>query len=305
MRWLYHVVRAKDAPPQDTSASYAPASLAREGFVHASYRDDVAETARLYFPDAVAADAGEALVVLQIDPRRLPCPVREEATPRGPMPHVFGPIPLEAVRDRLSLAAVATAPEKVQHTRIAFVAFRGMTLLDLVGVLDPVSRIRSMGFDETLACEVVAATAERVVTSDWQMRVEAERTRPPLDAYDLVVVAGGVPARTLVNDADVTSWLASFSANRTMASVCTGALLLGAAGRLAGKRATTHHSAKAELSRYDATYVDARVVDEGAVVTAGGVTCGIDLGLHLVRRLEGDDVADKIAAQMHVERAPV
>jgi cyclohexyl-isocyanide hydratase len=298
VRWLYHVVRAEDAPApegQGGAASYAPASLAREGFIHASYRDAVAESARLYFR------AEDRAIVLQIDPRRLPCPVKEEATPRGPMPHVFGPIPLEAVRARVELASIDAAPDKVQHTRIAFVAFRGMTLLDLVGPLDAVSRIRSMGFDETLSCEVVAATPERIVSDAWQMKVEAERVRPALDAFDMVVVAGGVPARALVDDADVVAWLRAFSPNRTIASVCTGSLLLGAAGRLEGKRATTHRSAKDLLARWGATYVDARVVDEGAVVTAAGVTCGIDLGIHLVRRIEGDAVAGKIAAQMHVD----
>ena len=82
------------------------------------------------------------------------------------------------------------------------------------------------------------------------------------------------------------------------ASVCTGALLLGAAGFLAGKSATTHPSALRELEPYCGEVRTDRVVDAGGVVTAGGVTAGIDLGLHLVRRLAGTEACRRIARQM-------
>ncbi|MCU1283327.1 MAG: hypothetical protein JWM53_6873, partial [bacterium] len=106
--------------------------MAFEGYIHCSFRDTVADSARLYF----AADA--RLRVLQIDPRRVGCEVRVVDTPRGPMPHVHGSIPADAVRATLELAAIPAAPDQVTGTRFAFVAFEGMTLLDLVGVLDPV-----------------------------------------------------------------------------------------------------------------------------------------------------------------------
>ena len=82
-----------------------PASLGREGFVHCSFRDAVRESARLYFP------AGVALRVLQIDPRRLGCPVRLADTPRGPMPHVHGPIARPAIARVLTLDQVDGAPD--------------------------------------------------------------------------------------------------------------------------------------------------------------------------------------------------
>jgi cyclohexyl-isocyanide hydratase len=82
-------------------------------------------------------------------------------------------------------------------------------------------------------------------------------------------------------------------------SVCTGALLLGAAGFLAGKRATTHPNAFEELKPYCATVIAARrIVDEGEVVTARGVTASIDLGLHLVERIAGREARARIAKQM-------
>ncbi len=86
---------------------YSPVSLAQEGFVHCSYREAAAESARLYFP------SGAPLVVLQIDPRRLGCEVRVAATPRGPMPHVHGAIPKAAIARVLAIAQLDGAPDDV------------------------------------------------------------------------------------------------------------------------------------------------------------------------------------------------
>ena len=103
MRWLYHVLDA-GACVED---AYRPPSLAREGFVHCSYRDEVADSARRYF----AADA--RLEVLMIDPRVLGCEVRVAATPRGPMPHVHGAIPRAAIARVLKLDQLAGAPDEI------------------------------------------------------------------------------------------------------------------------------------------------------------------------------------------------
>lgn len=100
VRWLYHLVRKGDSVPSE--GGYAPPSLDHEGFVHCSYRDDVLESARLYF-------AGEQPRVFRIDPRRLlGVRVVDEPTPRGPMPHVFGPIPRDAIREVHDLTGFVT-----------------------------------------------------------------------------------------------------------------------------------------------------------------------------------------------------
>jgi cyclohexyl-isocyanide hydratase len=301
MRWLFHVVRVEDIA-WGRDGRYRPSSLEREGFIHASYRDAVLESARLYF----GADAD--LRVLAIDPRRLDVPVEVVDTPRGPMPHVRGAIPSDATRV-LALDEVASAADRVTGTRIGLCAFEGMTLLDLVGPLDALSRIASMGFDPTTTCEVIALTrrddtagSEILVWSGSGAVLRAGRYRPPLGELDLLVVPGGPSTRALALDPSLRAYLASFPHNRMLASVCTGARLVGAAGRLEGKRATTHASALDELAALGATPVRERVVDEGNILTAGGVTAGIDLGLHIVRRLEGDAVADAVAARMEVPR---
>lgn len=298
MRWLFHVVRAEDLG-WGSDGRYAPRSLEAEGFIHASYKDRVVESARLYFP----ADA--RLRVLAIDPRRLDVRVEDAETPRGPMPHVKGSIPSDAIRV-IDLETVETHADEVKGTRIGFVAFEGMTLLDLVGPLDALSRIASMGFDPTTTCEVVALTKPdddptAIDVPVWHgagLGLVARRYRPALDAFDLLVVPGGLGTRALETDVEALEYLRSFPPNRLLASVCTGALLLGAAGRLAGRSATTHASALSELAKYGATPVGVRVVDDGNVVTAAGVTSGIQLGLHLVRRLAGDAAAQAIARQI-------
>jgi cyclohexyl-isocyanide hydratase len=300
MRWLFHVLRSEDVS-WGSDGRYRPASLDREGFIHASYRDVVLESAGLYFPE------GSDLRVFAIDPRRLDVPIDVVETPRGPMPHIRGPIPCDAVRV-LHLDEVPDA-DRVKGTRIGLCAFAGMTLLDLVGPLDVLSRIASMGFDATASCEVIALTRPEddptvVDVIAWRgsgAALVVGRHRPALDVFDVLVVPGGPGARALLaSDPSLPPYLASFPHNRLLASVCTGALLIGAADRLKGKRATTHASALDQLTTFGAIPVRARVVDEGSVVTAAGVTAGIDLGLHIVARLEGREVAEAIAERIEV-----
>ncbi len=302
MRWLFHLVR-HDALAFDESDRYAPPSLAAEGFVHASFRDALAESARVHFAGTAPGD----LRVLAIDPRRLDAPVHVAETPRGPMPHVHGSIPRDAVRV-LRIEEAIAHPDAVTGTRFGLVAFAGMTLLDLVGPLDALGRIASMGFDPSSTSEVVALTEigrdpERrfVVWEGAFARLACARRRPELADFDVLVIAGGLGTRALVTDRAAIDWLASYPPNRLVATVCTGSLLLGATGRLHGRRATTHASALDELAQHGAIVErDTRVVDDGQIVTAAGVTAGLDLGVHLVRRIAGAEAAAAIARQMEL-----
>jgi uncharacterized protein (DUF952 family) len=103
VRWLYHVLGA-DVALDDP---FSPPSFVQDGYIHCSFRDRVAESARLYF----AADA--PLRVLQIDPRLVGCEVRVVDTPRGPMPHVHGAIPRAAIVRELTIDQLAAAPDDV------------------------------------------------------------------------------------------------------------------------------------------------------------------------------------------------
>lgn len=184
--------------------------------------------------------------------------------------------------------------------KTAFVIFQEMTVLDFVGAYDALIRLKTMGFTGAFAWDICAFTED--VSDGHGLFVRPTKIGQSLSAYDLLVVPGGFGAVALMNDERFLSWLGSFSYSKgTAASVCTGSLLLGAVGILKDKKATTHRSAFDRLRPLCREVVDARVVDEGSVVTARGVTSSIELGLHLCRRICGSDVARKIAAQMDYE----
>ncbi|HEY8075581.1 MAG TPA: DUF952 domain-containing protein, partial [Labilithrix sp.] len=180
MKWLFHLARREEIV-WGADGRYAPASLAREGFIHASYKDAVAESARLYFED------GADIRVLAIDPRRLDKPIEIATTPRGDMPHVRGPIPADAIK-LVGLDDVETYPDVVTGTRIGFLAYAGMTLLDLVGPLDALSRIASMGFDPDTTCEVTSVGPSERVWAACGLEVTTSSVRPALDKFDVLVI---------------------------------------------------------------------------------------------------------------------
>lgn len=180
--------------------------------------------------------------------------------------------------------------------KAAFVLFERMTALDLVGAYDPITRLRSMAIMPEFEFELCSFTP--AVTDDRGLRLSPDRVRGDLGGYDLLVVPGGFGTVDLERDEAFLAWLRTAAPVPLKASVCTGSVLLGAAGFLAGLRATTHPTFYDGLAPYCAEVVDERVVDEGAVVTSRGVTAGIDLGLHLVARLAGAEARDRVARQM-------
>ncbi|RRI01129.1 DJ-1/PfpI family protein [Mesorhizobium tamadayense] len=123
---------------------------------------------------------------------------------------------------------------------------------------------------------------------------------PPLD---VLCVPGGGGVNALLEDQEVLDFVRQRAAQaRYVTSVCSGALVLGAAGLLKGKRATTHWYAHDFLVEFGAVPVDARIVEDGNLITAGGVTSGIDFGLALVARLLGQAEAETV--QLSLEYAP-
>ena len=178
----------------------------------------------------------------------------------------------------------------------AFVLFDRMTALDFVGIYDPLTRLRSMGFVPDFAWELCARTPE--VEDDRGLRFRATAVGGSLGGYDLLVIPGGQGTRTAMRDPAFLAWLRSAAPVPLKVSVCSGALLLGAAGFLEGRRATTHPAALSDLAPLCKEACEARLVDEGPIVTGGGVSAALDVGLHLVERLAGADVAARIRRQM-------
>jgi transcriptional regulator GlxA family with amidase domain len=180
--------------------------------------------------------------------------------------------------------------------KAALVIFDRITALDFVGFYDPVTRLKSMNIIEDFEWRICSAT--RTVVDDRGMRIEAQAVDEPLDSYDLLFVPGGFGTRDLQHDRRFIDWLKTARSVPLKISVCTGALLIGAAGFLKGRRATTHPSVYKDLEPYCAEVVRERVVDEGDLITAGGVTASIDLGLHLIQRLAGVAARERVASQM-------
>jgi cyclohexyl-isocyanide hydratase len=122
-------------------------------------------------------------------------------------------------------------------------------------------------------------------------------------AFDVLVVPGGYGQRALMHDEEVLGLIRRHAqTEKLLFSVCTGALLCGAAGVLAGRHATTHWSARPLLPAYGAVLADARVVADGNIISAAGVTAGLDAALVLVSLLRGDAAAQEI--QLAIEYAP-
>ena len=119
LRWIYHLVAGEAVTVGERlneSSRFTPPSIRIEGFIHGSFRDAVVESARLYMPP------GAAWCAVPVDPRRLDVPVVLAATPRGPMPHVMGSVPRDALGPPVPEADVDSAPDLVEGTRLALVS---------------------------------------------------------------------------------------------------------------------------------------------------------------------------------------
>jgi putative intracellular protease/amidase len=171
------------------------------------------------------------------------------------------------------------------------------TALDAVGPYEVLSRLPG--------AEVVfvAEEAGPVRTDTRALTVMAERALADVDACDVVVVPGGPGTREMLEPQPLHDWLRTIdTTTEWTTSVCTGALLLGAAGLLDGLEATTHWSAFDILATLGARPTERRVVQQGKIVTAAGVSAGIDMALWLAAQIAGDEIAKAI--QLGIEYDP-
>jgi transcriptional regulator GlxA family with amidase domain len=182
--------------------------------------------------------------------------------------------------------------------QIAIGLYPGFTALDVIGPYNV--------FSNWPGAEVVFCAAERGVVPDdtGLLRVDVEHTFADIPAPEVLLVGGGLVTRKVARDGHpIIDWVkAAHETTTYTTSVCTGALLLGAAGILEGKVATTHWMAYETLASYGATPTEQRVVVEGKVWTAAGVSAGIDLALALVDQVDGPMVAQAI--QLGIEYDP-
>ncbi|MFF2774497.1 DJ-1/PfpI family protein [Streptomyces sp. NPDC058052] len=170
--------------------------------------------------------------------------------------------------------------------QIAILLFEGFTSLDAVGPYEILSRLPGA---ETV---FVAKEAGPVRNDQGSLALSADKSLADVPRPDIVLVPGGPETRKAAHDPEIQEWLRTADATSTWTtSVCTGSLLLAAAGLLSGRRATTHWLAFDELRELGVEPTGERVVFDGKYVTAAGVSSGIDMGLHLLGRIAGDEAA--------------
>jgi putative intracellular protease/amidase len=181
--------------------------------------------------------------------------------------------------------------------QIAIPLFDRFTALDAVGPYEVLARVPGARVD------FVAAEPGVYRTDTRMLALSVERSYADVPEPDILVFPGGMGTRALMDDEPTLDWVRGVHEHsRFTTSVCTGALVLGAAGLLDGLEATTHWIERPALAKLGARPVDARVVEQGKVITAAGVSAGIDMALTLVERLTGPEVAQAI--QLGIEYDP-
>jgi transcriptional regulator GlxA family with amidase domain len=183
-----------------------------------------------------------------------------------------------------------------EKMKIAYILFDGITLLDFIGIYDPISRIKSKGFMENLSWDL-CATAESIQDS-FGLKVAIDKIKPDLSNYHMVIIPGGFGTRPLQFDKEFMEWLKTAKEVEYKVSVCTGSLLLGSAGFLNGKIATTNFNEYETLNKYCKKVSKNRIVDDQNVITAGAVASSLDLGLYICEKLIDKDNTEVIRKSM-------
>jgi transcriptional regulator GlxA family with amidase domain len=189
--------------------------------------------------------------------------------------------------------------------RIDIVVFDGFDEMDAVAPYEVFRTAAELG--APIEAELVGAHGDGTITASHGMRLVVERG--PSEDVDMLLVPGGGwfhgPGVRDEIEAGVVprALVAARERGAIVGSVCTGAMLLAGAGLLEGRPAITHHSAIDDLRAAGAQVVEgARFVDDGDIVTAGGVTSGLDLALHIVEKVAGGSIADAVAREIEYER---
>ena len=180
---------------------------------------------------------------------------------------------------------------------VAIPIFDRITALDAIGPYEVLSRL------PRTRVHFVAAEPGDNRTENGMLALRADATLSSLQHPDVIVMPGGFGTRALMKDEAMLDWVRmAHESSQWTTSVCTGALVLGAAGILDGLEATTHWMLLDKLGELGARPVSRRVVEQGKVITAAGVSSGIDMALTLAARIAGEDMA--CAIQLAIEYDP-
>jgi transcriptional regulator GlxA family with amidase domain len=180
--------------------------------------------------------------------------------------------------------------------KIAILIFDKLAAQDAVGPYEVMRNVPEWDVE-------LVAKEKGEIRAEGGLGLIADRSIAEVEEADIVLVPGGLGNRPMLEDEEVLGWLRRIDGTtKWTTSVCTGSLVLGAAGLLEGRRATGNWLALEPLREYGADPVGGRYVEDGKVITAAGVTAGIDMALHLVAKEVGPEIAQ--AVQLGIEYDP-
>lgn len=198
------------------------------------------------------------------------------------------------------------APHRTER-HIGLLLFDGVEELDAVGPWEVLAHWTQEYPEDGWRISCLSASGSAVVGAKGLV-LGTHHSYADAPAYDVLIHPGGPGTRRLLRDAGHLDWVRTQRTSvQLMTSVCTGSLVLAAAGLLTGRRATTHWASLNLLSELDPTVipdVDARFVDDGDLITSAGVSAGIDMALHLVTRLAGADRARAVRREIQYDPQP-
>ncbi|WP_054957246.1 DJ-1/PfpI family protein [Paenibacillus dakarensis] len=180
--------------------------------------------------------------------------------------------------------------------KIGLILFNGVTFLDFTGFYDVIYRLNMFENTKGTTWDICGMTEE--ITDELGLSVKVNKVKPDLADYDMVFIPGGMGTRTLRYNEEFIDWLRSADTVPHKVSVCTGSLLWGAAGFLHYCAATTHPAAYDLLEPYCREVVRSRIVKDGNIITAGGVTTSIDVGLYVIQMFAGEEAMKLVKKQL-------
>lgn len=189
--------------------------------------------------------------------------------------------------------------------KIGIYIFPNVEELDFVGVFEVLAKTRSMKEEGKLSIEkplqVDIIASKSVITCANGLRVKPHRVVNNFEGYDLLIVPAGKGVFKIIEDADFLKKIKDFAEDHIICSVCTGAFVLAKAGLLKGKKATTHHEHKEALKMF-CEVADSRVYVNGNIISVGGVSCSLDLGLKIIEVIYGEKIAGMVADRLEMTR---
>lgn len=180
--------------------------------------------------------------------------------------------------------------------KIAFIIFDGITWLDLIGIYDPISRLKAYQYIPELEWDF--CSMEKSAKDSFGTEILASKIKPDLSNYDMIIIPGGFGTRELRYEEEFIEWIKSAENVTYKVSICTGSLILGAAAFLKDKQVTTHFNEYEALKGSAKKVHTHRIVRDGNVITAGAVASSLDLGLYICQMLSGESARERIRQAM-------